>query len=331
MVLPSRNGEKDGKGKGAAEEPKVPTHSDRTAPDLSVAVRQVGEVKTARGQVLAPTDRIYRSSATEEPDLAGFTQYLYTDPETGWSIPYNLYLPEKYDPQKKYPLLFFCADMSANNNDLTTPLYQGMGAVIFASAEEQHKHPAIILAPQYTDKLVTQLGMLTDDTNTWTKGLTLVSHLLQHIADTYSVDPERIYGTGQSQGGMTNIAISDRYPDLFAAQYLVACQWNTEEMKAMKDKHLWITVCEGDTKAYPGMNAATALWESLGTRIARTAEPWDSTLSAAELDAKARALAAQGAPMNYTVFAGGSHMYTWTFAYQIAAIRDWLFAQRRAH
>lgn len=331
MVLPSRNGEKDGKGKGAAEEPKVPTHSDRTAPDLSVAVRQVGEVKTARGQVLAPMDRIYRSSATEEPDLAGFTQHLYTDPETGWSIPYNLYLPEKYDPQKKYPLLFFCADMSANNNDLTTPLYQGMGAVIFASAEEQHKHPAIILAPQYTDKLVTQLGMLTDDTNTWTKGLTLVSHLLQHIADTYSVDPERIYGTGQSQGGMTNIAISDRYPDLFAAQYLVACQWNTEEMKVMKDKHLWITVCEGDTKAYPGMNAATALWESLGTRIARTAEPWNSTLSAAELDAKARALAAQGAPMNYTVFAGGSHMYTWTFAYQIPAIRDWLFAQRRAH
>ena len=79
------------------------------------------------------------------------------------------------------------------------------------------------------------------------------------------------------------------------------------------------------------MNAATALWESLGTRIARTAEPWNSTLSAAELDAKARALAAQGAPMNYTVFAGGSHMYTWTFAYQIPAIRDWLFAQRRAH
>lgn len=65
---------------------------------------------------------------------------------------------------------------------------------------------------------------------------------------------------GQSQGGMANIALSDNDPSLFAAQYLVACQWKTEEMAAMKDKNLWIVVSEGDTKAYPGMNAATAPW-----------------------------------------------------------------------
>ena len=40
------------------------------------------------------------------------------------------------------------------------------------------------------------------------------------------------------QGGMANIAISDKYPDLFAAQFLVACQWNTQEMEALKDKNL---------------------------------------------------------------------------------------------
>lgn len=102
--------------------------------------------------------------------------------------------------------------------------------------------------------------MMTTDENVWTPGLTLVTHLLQDTIENYAVDKTRIYGTGQSQGGMTNIAISDRYPDLFAAQWLVACQWNVQEMVAMKDKKLWITVCEGDNKAFPGMNEATALW-----------------------------------------------------------------------
>ena len=42
---------------------------------------------------------------------------------------------------------------------------------------------------------------------------------------------------------------------------------------------------------------------------------------------KARELAAQGAPINYTVFAGGNHRYTWSFAYNIPFILDWMFAQ----
>ena len=33
---------------------------------------------------------------------------------------------------------------------------------------------------------------------------------------------------------------------------------------------------------------------------------------------------------NDTVFEGGNHMYTWSFAYNIDAIRAWLFAQKKA-
>lgn len=40
-------------------------------------------------------------------------------------------------------------------------------------------------------------------------------------------------------------------------------------MAALKDKNLWIVVCEGDTKAFPGMNAATARWEALGAKVSR--------------------------------------------------------------
>ena len=79
--------------------------------------------------------------------------------------------------------------------------------------------------------------------------LTLLKHFLDYAVKTYPVDPNRIYGTGQSQGGMANIAISDRYPDFFAAQYLVACQWDPKECRSQIA--LWITVCEGIIKPTP--------------------------------------------------------------------------------
>lgn len=270
------------------------------------------------------------SSSIVEQDVDRFTQYVYKDPETGCEMSYNLYLPKDYDPNKSYPLVFFVADASANINNTKTPLFQGNGAAVWTEPEEQAKHPCIVLAPQYTQDLVQSIGMMTTDENVWTPGLTLVTHLLQDTIKNYAVDKTRIYGTGQSQGGMTNIAISDRYPDLFAAQWLVACQWNVQEMAAMKDKKLWITVCEGDNKAFPGMNEATALWESLGSSVARNASPWwNSKAPVAELDKQVRNLAAQGKKINYTVFANGNHMYTWSFAYGIDAIRDWLFAQKK--
>ena len=307
----------------------APKESNRKLPDLSLSVRQTLPLTATDGSVFAPSAESLSSVQTLEPELAQFEQLTYTDPATGLSMPYNLYLPQDYDSTKKYPLLVFIPDASANINDARTPLFQGNGATVWISPEEQAKHECIVLAPQYTADLVKSIGMMTTDENIWTPGLSLVSGLLFDAVQRYSVDESRIYGTGQSQGGMANIAISDRYPDFFAGQFLVACQWNVKEMEAIKDKNLWILVCEGDTKAFPGMNEATARWESLGSKVARNEEFWDSKAPLAEINAKTKELMAQNAAINYTVFKDGNHMYTWSFAYNIESIRDWLFRQRK--
>lgn len=307
----------------------APRYSNRKMPAFSLQVKQMQPVKAMDGSVFVSTQTALQSTSQIENDIAGFKQYVYTDPKTGYTIPYQLYLPKDYNSAKKYPLLFFVADASANTENAKMVLVQGNGATVWATPSEQAKHECIILAPAYTRELVDSLDMLTTDSNTWTKGLTLVSDLLFDVINRYAVDPDRIYGTGQSQGGMTNIAISDKYPELFAAQYLVACQWNVKEMDALKDKHLWIAVCEGDTKAYPGMNEATARWERLGSKVARST-PWNSKATAAEFAALVKQTEAQQAKINYTIFQGGNHMYTWSFAYTIEGIRDWLFAQRKS-
>ena len=78
------------------------------------------------------------------------------------------------------------------------------------------------------------------------------------------------------------------------------------------------------------MKAATSLWESLGSEVANNDVLWDFTASLQDIDKKANELIRQGANINYSVFAGGNHNYTWTFAYDIEAIRDWMFQMRKS-
>lgn len=327
MPLPQRAPRKDEA--GAKHPGDASSHSDRTMPDLSLSVTQLKPLTSVKGTTFAPTTAPLTATTTLEPELQGFTAGTYTDPQVGASIPYYLYLPAHYNPKKKYPLMVFIPDASTNIDNSKITLVQGNGATIWASPEEQAKHPSLVLAVQYPQRLVDSLGMMTTDDNVWTPGLTLVTDLIHHIADTYSVDPDRIYGTGQSQGGMANIAISDKYPDLFAAQFLVACQWNTQEMEALKDKKLWILVSRGDTKAFPAMNDAVSRWQKLGTQVA-TAPYWDSHSTQEQFSHLVGQLEHQNAPINYSVFQNGNHMYTWTIAYNIPGIRDWVYLQSRS-
>ena len=310
---------------GKGDAPKI---SNRKLPDLNFSVKQVTEIFAEDGTKFLPTEKV--ADKISAPVIEKFQQFIYTDPATGNQMPYNLFLPEGYDANKKYPLLFFVADASANIDEVKTPLFQGNGATSFAEKNFQEKNPCIILAPQYTAELVEKLGMMTTDENVWTDGLTLVTNLLFDVVKNYSVDENRIYGTGQSQGGMTNIAISDKYPELFAGQILVACQWNVDEMEILKDKNLWIVVCEGDTKAFPEMNKAVSRWESLGAKVAKNPDFWNSKESVAELNKKIQSLENENAKINYTVFAGGNHMYTWSFAYNLDELKNWLFRQKKS-
>ena len=309
-----------GKPKGDA-----PMFSDRQLPNLSLNLKQIGTLIATDGTIFLPNNQLITADIVKADPIDSFKQFTYTDVKTGLSMPYNLFLPKNYDSNKKYPLVLFIADASANINEVTTPLFQGNGATIWATDEEQAKNECIVLAPQYTRDLIDQIGMMTTDENKWTPGLNLVTNLLFDVINNYSVDENRIYGTGQSQGGMANIAISDKYPDLFAAQYLVACQWNVDEMEILKNKNLWITVCQGDTKAFPGMNAAVDRWTSLGAKVARNKNFFDSKDSIEKINKKVQEIIDQNANINYTVFKDGNHMYTWTFAYNIDLIRDWLF------
>ncbi len=323
---PKHDDKKDSGAKEGAE--NGPRFDDDGVPvDVSATVTQTEDISATDGTVFKASKTSFVSTSARELVIEDFEKQYFSDSETGITLPYFVYLPKDYSTTKKYPLVFFIPDASADTSIEMATLTQGNGATVWATAQEQSKHPAIVVAVQYPYSVVKEAGPLTTDDYEWTTGLTAVDNLLHFIIKNYAVDESRIYGTGQSQGCMSNIALSDKYPDLFAAQFLVAGQWNVEEMAAMKDKKLWIIVCEGDTKAYPSMSAAVDLWKQLGAKVARGDDFWNPKADDTEMSANVKAMLAKDANIRMNVFADGSHMYTWSLAYNIEGIRDWLFAQ----
>ena len=139
---------------------------------------------------------------------------------------------------------------------------------------------------------------------------------------------------------MMSIAMDIKYPDLFAASFLVAGQWDPAKVLPLASDKLWIVVSEGDLKAYPGQNAITSELEKYGARISRAV--WDGRSSPEEFEAAVQRMQAENNPINYVALrkgtvvppgqvddGGSNHVNTWRIAYTIEGIRDWLFKQHR--
>ncbi|MFK0286442.1 alpha/beta hydrolase-fold protein [Streptomyces sp. NPDC090499] len=291
-------------------------------------VTQTGTVTTVRGRHYAPDGTPVATGAVVSPVVDDFRQFVFEDPETGRSLKYNLFVPKRYDPRRKYPLVLFMHDASVVNVDTVGPLVQGLGAVCWAGPEDQARHESFVLAPEYGEVVI-------DDNYVPTSLFETTAHLVAAVTEQYGIDTRRRYTTGQSMGAMLSLGLMIRYPDLFAAGYIVAGQWPAGQAAPLAGQKLWILVAQDDTKAFPGENAITAVIEAEGTEVGTAV--WDAGSGAAQFAADVRALEKQRAPVNYATFltgtvtattgASNAHMGTWQIAYSIPGIRDWLMRQ----
>lgn len=303
------------------EGPKLGEKSDKpaTAKELSASVIQKGDIVTANGQIYKAVSASLPSTKTIDLMIGDFKQLVYKDPAyNGEALMYNLYVPKNYDANRKYPLVLFMHDAGVVSNNPEETLTQGLGSVIWATPEEQAKHECFVLAPQYD-------CVITDDTSETAIQMDMTVDLLKGLMKQYSIDANRLYNTGQSMGGMTSIAMDIKYPDLFAASLLVACQWDATKVAPMANKPLWIIVSEGDNKANPGQDAITENLKKLGATVSKAT--WSAESTPEQFDTLVSDMLAKNCSINYTVFKGGSHRYTWQYAYGISGVRDWLLSQ----
>ena len=300
----------------------------------SAVVTQTQPINGADGKSIPSTKAAMMASGTKRLVVDDFQQRSFTHAESGVVLKYNLFVPKMLEANKKYPLVNFMHDAGATSDVADTTLVQGLGAISFANPVDQAKHPAFVLAPQFSRQVV-------DDLSKATAELDAVVVLIQELAKEFPIDTNRLYTTGQSGGGMMSIAMNIKYPDFFAASFLVACQWDPTLVAPLAKDKLWVVVSEGDTKAFPGQNAIMSAVTKLGAKVSHV--QWKGTYSQPQFAKAAAALAAKPGNIKYVSLdkttvvpngvsddPGAQHINTWRIAYDIPGIRDWLFQQHKA-
>lgn len=290
-------------------------------------VVQKKDVKAADGEVLSKTEEYMKPDQTRDNRTDRFIQAEFGKQK------YNLYIPNGYQNGEKYPLVQFIHDAGGCGSDTKLTLVQGEGALVWTDPEVQKKHPCFVFAPQFDGPPIVD-----DDWNVDAR-LEESKAALDHIVETYPVDKDRIYTTGQSMGCMSSIVLNVRYPEYFAASYLVAGQWDERAIPGLEKQKLWMLCSQGDAKAFPIMNQMCVHMEQEGAKVVR--KVMEAGLPEEEYCKIAEDIEKEDPDIIFTPYkletvangwhsnGGEHHMSTWTTAYEIEAVREWLFRQKK--
>lgn len=263
-----------------------------------------------------------------------FTQAVFEDEETGISLEYSLYIPEEYDENETYPMIMYIPDASGASKSAKEIVEQYYGADIWVTEEEQAKHKAFVLVPAFS------VIVVDDDWNTSEEIETAIK-LINSLTESYSIDTDRLYTTGQSMGCMTSLYLNSKYPDLFAASLFVSGQWDISVLQPLEGKKFFYITAGGDGNASGGQDAVKAMFDEDG--IGYSYGTWNAQDSQEEQNAAAEALIAEGHDANMIRFEAGSvfkdaeasgarageHNASFVYGYKIPAVRDWLFEQTK--
>lgn len=309
--------------------------SDNMLP-AEVVVRQVKDIQTTNRKIIKNWGNYYiGNDAVKRLVVDEFKQFEYYDPKTDVTIKYNLYIPKNYDENKKYPLVMFIHDAGPLSDDTKTTLYQGNGATTWATEKTQQKYQTFVLAPQFDTKLVEDDGTVRPEVDG------LVNLLRDEILKKYSINENKIYTTGQSMGGMMSIVMNSRYPDLFAASYYVACQWDTSIVAPLANQKMWVVVSEGDQKAYPGWQDIIETITPLGATVNHISIDGSESVETIDDQLAVQLANSEDVNVRFTTIKkgtlpelqvgnpGSEHMATWKEAYKFEVIKDWLLEQEK--
>lgn len=291
-----------------------------------------------------------------------------------FDLPYALYVPEDYDPNKEYALVLHIHDAGYMGIDPMITLTEAQGPANLASEEvqqiarDQGLGGAIVVAPQisetfYMDEENPSYNLrCTRDNWTLSAAVPATWQLLDMLTETYNIDPNRIYGTGQSMGGMQVLAMAAQRDNYFAGILPISCKWGSNFNKEEEydgqvyyptpaDGDLvWTVDADGNPCDYRNWyymisddnilfintdgeyNEINFLYSDLAGVELPTAMIDPKSLPIEEQNAAVNELVAQENDLGiYKLTLGGGvgHMSAWFYGHNISACYQWLLTQTR--
>lgn len=222
---------------------------------------------------------------------------------TDATLPYRIYVPFNYTPEKEYPLLLNLHGAGLRGSDNQRHLKFIDTAM---KNPELEVDDAIILFPQCPDneKWVDTgwgLGSYNLDNVPESNEMKAVMELIGQLQQDYSIDEKRIYSMGFSMGGYGTWNLLMNHPDVFAAGIPMCGAGDPNQAGILKDIPIW------------------AVHGAL-----------DPTVPVSGSRDMAKALEAAGAAdFHYTEIADAEHD-VWNYTYNNVEMFQWLFSQKKA-
>jgi acetyl esterase/lipase len=156
--------------------------------------------------------------------LADFQPFTYTDPD-GNLMPYRLFVPPNYDPQRKYPLVVWLHGAGEVGTNNTGPASHVVAHRLAAHAKDS-EYSSFVLVPQTFDY--------------WgPRAQSSVLDIMAQLENQFSIDINREYLSGISLGGYGVWDFIANYPEKFAAAVPVAGGGWPGYADLIKDIPIW--------------------------------------------------------------------------------------------
>lgn len=180
------------------------------------------------------------------PIAEKFTADVFVcDELDGYELPYRLFVPQKYNSEKEYPVILFLHGIGECGSDNSSQFQNGV-QTLFDTCPELLEECIFILpqcpaGQQWVGTEPEHLfnGNYSTDTRAETEAMQSAIRLLESILDKYSCDRNRVYVMGLSMGGFGTWDALVRHSELFAAGVPLCGGGDEAYAERLKDIPIW--------------------------------------------------------------------------------------------
>ncbi|RNA68436.1 prolyl oligopeptidase family serine peptidase [Alteribacter keqinensis] len=220
--------------------------------------------------------------------------------KAGYKLPYLLHLPDDVqETDEKLPLILFLHGAGERGTDINPVRTHG----IFQNLDMAEDF--IIVAPQCSEQ------------SYWVKEIDGLSALLDDLEVKYPVDPDRVYLTGLSMGGIGAWHLALENPDRFAAIVPVC---GGLSVPSFRREQLGLTFDSNELFSRLSVLTSTSVWAFHGEK--------DDVIPMNESVNMIAFLQKEGGKAAITVYENVGHD-SWVQAYSSPELYKWLISKKR--
>ena len=172
---------------------------------------------------------------------------------------YRYYLPENYDSSVSYPVVMFLHGETRKGNDNEKQLYNAQD-LFDKVIEQESTNPCILVAPQCSAD------------NSWTDLSDMIDGVVNDIQNQYSVNSEKIYIAGYSEGTEGCYKVASDNPDEYAGIIAIAGKGDATSAQAIAKNNTGVMIFAGSEDDTEINDSSKAIYKALVEKGATNVE-----------------------------------------------------------